>query len=224
MNTPVKILIADDHPIFRRGLHDVIEEDSKFSVIGEAGNGIEALRLIAEFSPDVVLADINMPQMDGLDLARVVREKYPSLSVIILTMHKDKAMFDAALAAGARGYMLKENAAEDINECLKTVAAGGHYIAPSLSGFLISRAARVADFTEQTPSLKILTKTERRVLRLVAEDKTSREIGELLFIHPRTVDNHRRNICQKLDLHGSHALLRFALTHKSELAHDQEGV
>ncbi|MCY7375511.1 MAG: response regulator transcription factor [Pyrinomonadaceae bacterium] len=217
MNTPVKILIADDHPIFRRGLRHCIEEDAKFSVIGEAENGIEALRLIAALNPDAVLADIDMPEMNGLDLARVVREKYPSLPVVILTMHKDKAMFDAALAAGARGYVLKENAANDINECLKMVAGGGHYIAPSLSGFLLSRAARVSDFSAATPSLKILTRTERRVLRLVAEDKTSREIGDLLFIHPRTVDSHRRNICQKLNLHGSHALLRFALTHKSEL-------
>lgn len=218
MNTPVKILIADDHPIFRRGLRNCIEDDAKFSVTGEAGNGVEALRLIAELRPDVILADIDMPEMNGLDLASAVREKYPSLPVVILTMHKDRAMFDAALAAGARGYMLKENAAVDINECLKTVAGGGHYIAPSLSGFLLSRAARVSNFTDATPSLKILTQTERRVLRLVAEDKTSREIGELLFIHPRTVDSHRRNICQKLNLHGSHALLRFALIHKSELS------
>lgn len=218
MNTPFKILIADDHPIFRRGLRGVIVEDSKFSVVGEAGNGIEALCLIAELNPDVVIADINMPEMDGLELACEVREKHPSARVVILTMHKDKAMFDAALDAGARGYMLKENAADDINNCIKTVVGGGHYIAPALSGFLVSRAARVTDFAEQTPSLKILTKTERRVLRLVAEDKTSRKIAEILFIHPRTVDNHRRNICQKLNLHGSHALLRFALKHKSELA------
>jgi DNA-binding NarL/FixJ family response regulator len=218
MIMPIKILIADDHPIFRRGLRGVIEEDSRFSVVGEAGDGIEALRLIGEFNPDIVVADINMPNMDGLELASAVREKYPLASVVILTMHKDKAMFDAALDSGARGYMLKENAVADINECLKTVSIGGHYITPSLSGFLINRAARVSEFNEQTPSLKILTKTERRVLRLVAEDKTSREIAEMLFIHPRTVDNHRTNICQKLNLHGSHALLRFALTHKSELS------
>jgi DNA-binding NarL/FixJ family response regulator len=220
MNAPFKILIADDHPIFRRGLRGCLEENSKFSVVGEAGDGGEALRLIAELKPDVVVADINMPEMDGLDLARAVREKFPSTAIVILTMHKDKAMFDAALASGARGYLLKENAVEHINGCLKTVAGGSRYIAPSLSDFLLSRAARVSDFTRAEPNLKVLTKTERRVLILVAEDKTSREIGEFLFIHPRTVDNHRRNICQKLNLHGSHALLRFALTHKSELADD----
>lgn len=218
MNVPVKILIADDHPIFRRGLRGCLEENATFSIVGEAADGVEALRLTGELKPDVVITDINMPQMDGLDLARAVREKFPATAVIILTMHKDKAMFDAALSSGARGYLLKENAVDYINECLQTISGGNHYIAPSLSGFLIERAARVSDFTEQTPSLKVLTNTERRVLRLVAEDKTSREIGELLFIHPRTVDNHRRNICQKLNLHGSHALLRFALTHKSELS------
>lgn len=217
MNTPVKILIADDHPIFRRGLKDVIQENSRFSVVGEADDGVSALNQIAETAPDVVVADVNMPNMDGLELAAKIKEKFPLAAVVILTMHKDKAMFEAALDAGVRGYMLKENAADDICECLKTVAKGGHYIAPSLSGFLLSRAARVQEFAEQTPNLKILTKTERRVLRFVAEDKTSREIAELLFIHPRTVDNHRTNICQKLNLHGSHALLRFALTHKSEL-------
>src|SRR5687768_3247218 len=165
MKTSVKILIADDHPIFRRGLRHVIEEDSRFLVIGEAGDGLSALRLLAEFNPDVVIADINMPEMDGLDLACAVREKHPAAAVVILTMHKDAGVFDAAMDAGARGYMLKENAVTDINECLKTVAIGGHYIAPALSGFLINRAARISKFNEQKPSLKILTKTERRILR-----------------------------------------------------------
>jgi DNA-binding NarL/FixJ family response regulator len=132
-------------------------------------------------------------------------------------MHKDETMFNWAMDVGVAGYVLKESAVTDITECIKTVAAGRHYITPALSDFLFQRSRKNIRFQEQTDGLNSLTKTERRILKLIAEDKTSREIGELLFIHSRTVDNHRTNICQKLDIHGNHALLRFALKHQSEL-------
>jgi DNA-binding NarL/FixJ family response regulator len=218
MSDEIKILIVDDHPIFRKGLRQVIESDSKLKVIEEAENGAAALELIEKSKPEVVVADVNMPQMNGLELARKISEKNLPVALVFLTMHKDEMMFNAAMDAGVRGYVLKDNAVSDITECVKTVAAGRHYITPSLTEYLFNRSQKNAAFKEQKNGLDALTKTERRVLRLIAEEKTSREIGELLFIHPRTVDNHRTNICQKLDLHGSNALLRFALTHKSELS------
>jgi DNA-binding NarL/FixJ family response regulator len=217
MNERIKILIVDDHPIFRQGLRQVIESDASLQVLGEAEDGVAALTLIEALKPSVVVADVNMPRMGGLELARKIKEKNIKVALVFLTMHKDETMFNSAMDVGVAGYVLKESAATDITECIKTVAAGRHYITPALSDFLFQRSRKNIRFQEQTDGLNSLTKTERRILKLIAEDKTSREIGELLFIHSRTVDNHRTNICQKLDIHGSHALLRFALKHQSEL-------
>lgn len=214
MSNEIKIIIVDDHPIFRKGLRQVIESDARLKVIDESENGVAALELIENLSPDVVVADVNMPQMGGLDLARAIRDKNLNLALIFLTMHKDEAMFNAAMDAG----VVKDSAILDITDCIKTVFAGRRYITPALSDFLFNRSRKNAAFAAKTGDLNSLTKTERKVLRLIAEEKTSKEIGEILFIHSRTVDNHRTNICQKLDLHGSNALLRFALKHQSELA------
>lgn len=218
MPTEIKIIIVDDHPIFRRGLRQVIESDARLKVLGEAENGVEALDLIENFKPDAVVADVNMRQMGGLELARKVKEKNLPVALVLLTMHKDETMFNAAMDVGVRGYVLKDSAIVDINDCVKTVASGRRYITPALSDYLFNRSRKTAAFAEQTSGLNSLTKTEQRILQFISEEKTSKEIGEILFIHPRTVDNHRTNICQKLDIHGSNALLRFALTHKSEIA------
>lgn len=218
MSEMIKILIVDDHPIFRRGLRQVIETDAQLNVIEEAENGRAALDLIKTLQPDVVVADVNMPQMGGIELARRIKEKNLPPALVFLTMHRDEIMFNAAMDLGVKGYVLKDNAISDITDCIKTVAAGKRYVTPALTEYLFSRSRQTTDFKKRTGGLDALTKTERRVLRMIAEDKTSREIGEILFIHPRTVDNHRTNICQKLDIHGTNALLRFALTHKSELS------
>lgn len=218
MNEEIKILIVDDHPIFRRGLRQVIETDAQLNVVAEAENGLAALDLIENLKPAVVVADVNMPQMGGIELARTVKEKNLPAALIFLTMHRDEIMFNAAMDLGVKGYVLKDNAISDITDCIKTVAAGRRYVTPSLTEYLFNRKGKNSDANEQSGTLNSLTKTERRVLRLIAEEKTSKEIGEILFIHSRTVDNHRTNICTKLNLHGTNALLRFALTHKSELA------
>ncbi|HEY0427188.1 MAG TPA: response regulator transcription factor [Pyrinomonadaceae bacterium] len=218
MMTEIKILIVDDHPIFRRGLRQVIENDPQLKVVDEAENGLTALSLIENLKPLVVVADVHMPQMGGLELARKIKEKNLQVALVFLTMHKDETMFNAAMDLNVRGYVLKDNAVSDITDCIKTVASGKHYITPALTEYLFNRSQKTAEFKAQTDGLSSLTKTERRVLKLIAEEKTSKNIGELLFIHPRTVDNHRTNICQKLDIHGTNALLRFALTHKSELS------
>jgi DNA-binding NarL/FixJ family response regulator len=216
MSLETKIIIADDHPIFRRGLKQVIEEETGLRVIGDAENGIEALALIEKLSPDVAIIDGHMPEMGGLELAKTVKSKNLPVKLVFLTMFKDEAMFNEAMSIGVKGYVLKDNAVTDIVACIKSVNQGQPFIAPSLTQFLLNRSNLTGTPKKEDLILKSLTKTERRILRFIAEEKTSREIGEILFIHPRTVDNHRTNICQKLDLHGSNALLRFALTHKAD--------
>ena len=213
----IQILIADDHPIFRKGLRQVIEAETGLQVIAEADNGVEALEQIHRLAPDIAILDIHMPNMSGFDLARTIHEQKIEVEVIFLTMHKAEDIFNAAVDIGVKGYVLKESAVTDIVGGIRAVVDGQPYISPQLSSFLLNRSARRASLRETVPGLDDLTPTERRVLRMLAEYKTSKQIGDELFIHPRTVDNHRANICQKLGLRGSHALMKFAVENKSEI-------
>jgi DNA-binding NarL/FixJ family response regulator len=214
--TKIRVVIADDHPIFRKGLREVIEDDPGLLVVGEAEDGAAAFDRLRMLKPDVAVLDIGMPKMDGFTLAREVRASDLSVAIIFLTMYKEEDALNRALDLGVMGYVLKDSAAADIVEGIKSVAAGRHYISPSISSYLVTRSARPAEL-EGRSGLRSLTPTERRILKLVAEKKTSKEIGRELFVSPRTIDNHRASICLKLDIHGSNALLKFALEHKSEL-------
>ena len=216
MATETTVIIADDHPIFRKGLRLVIE-DAGMRVLAEADDGAEALELVRRLRPDVAVIDVEMPKLDGFELARLLRDEKLGVEIIFLTMYKDEDVFNAALDTGVRGYVVKDSAAADIAQCVRAVLAGGHYISPSVSAHLINRTNRSASLRRERPGLEQLTPTERRVLRLIAESKTSREIAAELFISQRTVETHRTNISTKLELHGSHALLKFAHEHKSEL-------
>ncbi|MEQ1606560.1 MAG: response regulator transcription factor [Pyrinomonadaceae bacterium] len=210
----ITIIIADDHPIVRQGLRQVIEEDRRLHVVAEANNGREAIEAIETHSPHVTILDVDMPVMNGFDAARVIREKGLKTGIIFLTMHRDEDIFNEAIDLGAKGYVLKDSALTDIIECIKTVAASEHYASHALTSFLINRTRRAIGLTGKQPSITDLTPTERRVLKLIAENLTTKEIGEQLFVSPRTVEKHRENICQKLGLQGSHSLLKFALSQK----------
>ncbi len=212
-----RILIADDHPIFRRGLRQVIESEARLRVVAEADDGATALEKIIELRPDIAVLDIHMPEMSGFDLARTVFEQEIPVEVIFLTMHKAEDLFNAAMDLGVKGYVLKDSAVTDILGSIRAVIAGEPYISPQLSGFLLDRSARRQQLRRAAPGLDELTPTERRVLRMLAEYKTSKQIADELFISSRTVDNHRANISAKLGLHGSHALLKFAIEHKAEI-------
>jgi len=218
MNTEIHIVIADDHPVFRHGLRQLIEIEQGLKVIGEASDGQVALNMIQELRPNVAVLDVNMPHLKGLDVAREIQRQQLPVSIIFLTMHDDESMFNEALNVGAKGYLLKDSASSDIVSSIRTVAAGQHYISPTISSYLMNRAARRAAFGEQTPSLKDLTPTELRILKLIAQNESSKAIADQLFISYRTVENHRYSICQKLGLHGNNALVRFALEHRSELS------
>jgi DNA-binding NarL/FixJ family response regulator len=217
MTNDIKILIADDHPIFRNGLAQLLKTVPNFHIIAEAENGVAALSYLEKDLPDVAVLDLDMPEKDGFEVARVIVEKNWPVAVIILTMHKNESLFNAALNLGVKGYVLKDSAMADIINAIKAVARGEEFISSALSSYLFNRSRRAVALVENKPSLNDLTETERRVLRLIGLYKTSREIGDELFISKRTVDRHRANIAEKLDLKGSHAVLKFALNHKAEL-------
>lgn len=213
----IRVLIADDHPIFRKGLREVIEDDDELLVVGEADDGAAAFERLRALAPEVAVLDIGMPKMDGFAVAQKIVAAKLDVRIIFLTMYKERDAFNHALDLGVRGYLLKDSAATEIVGGIKAVAAGEHYISPAISSFLLSRAARADSLAAAHPGLQTLTPTENRILRFIADKKTSKEIADELFVSPRTVDNHRANICQKLDLRGGNALLKFALEHKSEL-------
>lgn len=214
-NNELQIIIADDHPIFRRGLRMVIEADPQLKVVAEAEDGAMALAEVKRLRPRVVVLDMDMPNLDGMAVAREIGEQRLPVEIAFMTMHKDEATFNAALELGVKGYVVKDSAANEIIGCIKAVAAGQSFISPVLSGLLLSRHTPGA--RQQPAGLNLLTQAERRVLRLIAAGKLNNEIAEALFISVRTVEHHRSNICSKLGLNGKHALLTFALTHKTEI-------
>jgi DNA-binding NarL/FixJ family response regulator len=217
MNGNVRIVIADDHPVFLQGLRQIIELEPGLEVVGEAGDGNSALEAIRIFKPGIVILDIEMPQLDGLAVTRRLREQKLPIEVILLTVHREESLLSYALELGVRGYVLKDSAVVDIVSCINAVVRGEYYTSPALTTYLVDRS-RIAERPRGSrPGLPDLTPTERHVLRLIADYKTSKEIAEDLGISRRTVETHRTNICQKLEIHGSHALMKFALEHKSRL-------
>jgi len=214
----IRIVIADDHPIFRKGLRGTIETDPTLKIIAEAEDGAQALELIQTLKPEIAILDMEMPHKDGFEVIQEIQEKKLPVLVIFLTMYKDERFFNAAMNRGAKGYVLKESAVNDIITGIKAVASGQHFISPLLSTYLLNRHQRTASLAVQKPGLSNLTPAEREVLRLIAANKTSKQIAGELFIAVRTVEKHRANISEKLELRGSHALLNFALEHKSELS------
>ena len=217
MKAEVKVLLADDHPLFRRGLREVIEENRRFRIVGEAADGAEAMRLVLELKPHLAVVDIDMPAMNGLELARSIQKMKFAPSVIFLTMYKDESMFNAAMDAGVKAYVLKENATGEILTALDHVADGKPYEGKSIPGLSQRRSDRAKELVLSKPQIDDLTPAERRILKHIAEDRTSKEIANLLHISVRTVENHRLSICQKLNLHGCFGLLKFALAHKAYL-------
>jgi DNA-binding NarL/FixJ family response regulator len=223
MNTPhvtpcrIRLLIADDHPLFRQGLRQTIETEPTLQIVREVGDGRSALQAIRELKPEICILDINMPELDGLALLREMHALRLQSKVIILTMHKEEDLFNAAMDLDVKGYVLKENAVSDILTAVRTILNGHRYISPTLTDCLLARRASADLLRERKPGLDRLTPAEKRILKRIAQDRTSKEIADELGLSPRTVENHRTNICAKLDVHGIHGLVKFAYDNKSRL-------
>jgi DNA-binding NarL/FixJ family response regulator len=217
MKAETHILIADDHPLLRQGLRQAIESDPQLIVVAEVGDGNSALERLRKLRPEIAVLDVNMPELDGFGVARVIREEQLPVEIIFLTVYRERTFFNQALDLGAKGYILKDSASTDIVTGIKAVAAGEYFTSPALTSYLINRQRPTTADSEPATGMASLTPTERRILSLIAAYKTSKEIADELCISFRTVNTHRANICQKLHLQGNHALMKFALAHQDEL-------
>lgn len=211
----ISIIIADDHPIFRNGLANVIREEKSFSIIYEANNGQEAFDSILLKKPDVAILDIKMPLKTGIEVVEELTVENLKTRIVFLTMYKEEEWFRKAMQLGVSGYVLKECAVDDIIECIKTVAEGKHYISPIISTYLVdyARKTQLADYS----IVEKLTVTERKILLHIADKFTSRQIADSLNVSIRTIENHRNNICSKMNIHGVNSLLKFAIDNKGIL-------
>src|SRR5581483_9049142 len=213
----IKVFIADDHPIFRHGLRQIIERTPQLVVVDEAEDGETAWQKLMTTDADVAVLDVDMPGRDGFEVAVAARDSRLKIAIVFLTMHKDEHFLNKALNLNVKGYIIKDSALTDIVQCIRAAAAGQEYVSPQLTGFLLNRGRRAANLVTNKPQLAALTAIERRVLKLVAEYKSNKQIAGELFLSVRTIEHHRARIGQKLELDGHHALLKFAIEHQSEL-------
>lgn len=204
------IILADDHPIVRRGLRSVLEVEKDFSLIGEAGDGIEAVRLVENLTPNILITDMMMPGLTGLEVTRQVRHRVPKVKIIILSMHAAESYVLEALRNGANGYVLKDSAADELVHAIREVLAGRRYLSSQLSERAIETYIQKSE-SSITDSYDSLTNREREVLKLTAEGCTNNEIAERLFISPRTAETHRANLMKKLSLSNHTELIRYAI-------------
>jgi DNA-binding NarL/FixJ family response regulator len=214
----IRIVVADDHPVVRGGLKFSISEDPDLKVVGEAGDGEAALILIKKLHPHVTLLDIDMPKLDGFGVAREIARLKLQTKIIFLSLHRDEDIFRTAMDIGGNGYLLKDSAMDEIVTAVKTVMDGRPYLSSAIAMQLLQSTEKETSNSEPENHLtRDLTFSERRILRLIADGKSSKEIGDELSVHYRTIENHRTNICRKLGIEGANALLRFALQHKDTL-------
>ena len=213
MTTAYRIVLADDHILVRQGLKALVDGVADLEVVGEADDGLELLDLLREVTSDLVVLDISMPHLRGIEAIREVKAIQPHLKVLILTMHKEMDLLTAAIAAGANGYVLKEDADEQLFHAIDEIRGGGMYISPKLSGPLMADwAETVRGDRSQATEKDRLTVREREILKLAAEGKSSKAIADLLGISHRTVEHHRANLMAKLDLKRIADLVKYAIS------------
>ena len=212
MSEKKSILIIDDHPLFREGLKAIIERDSRFEVVGEAGNGREGVQMTKKLKPDMIIVDISLPDRSGIQLTREIRTFLSTTRILIVSMHSKIDYIAEAFQAGATGYVVKESASERLLQGLESVASGDYFLDSSVSHAVVEnlmksplKEAKITDADYDT-----LTPREQEIMRLLAEGLSSKKVAEKLFISPKTVENHRSNIMNKLSLHNTIELIRYA--------------
>jgi len=212
MMEPYRVVLADDHILVRQGLKRILEEMADLEVIGEAGNGLELLKLLERITPQMILLDISMPNLRGIEAIREIKALHPEAKILIITMHKDKEYLYQAISAGANGYFLKEDADTELSTAIETIRRGKVYISPLLSGDLADDWAQTYRAKSKLPyEPDTLTTREREVLKMIAEGKSSKDIADLFFISVRTVERHRANLMDKLGIKKTADLVKYAI-------------
>lgn len=209
--TPYRIVLADDHRMFRLGIRKILEKDQGIEVVGEAGDGLKLLELLRTVTPDLIILDVSMPNLRGIEATREIKKILPNVKVLILSMHRDKEYVCSAISAGAEGYLLKEDADTDLFAAIEKIRREGHFISPLLASELTFDVLQTHLKGRTTAEAEPLSTREREVLKLIAEGLSNKEIADLLSISVRTVENHRANIMKKLNLKTTAHLTKYAI-------------
>jgi len=207
----LRVLLADDHAIVRRGLRSLLETEPGLSVVAEAADGLDALRLCEEHEPDVIILDVGMPKLNGIEVAARAQKLRRPPHVIILSMHADESYIIRALSAGARAYLLKDATDEDLIPAVRTVAAGKPFFSPAVAGVLVDDYVRQLQTRGLTDTYHLLTDREKEVLQLLAEGRSNKEVASILNLGLSTVETHRGNLMQKLNLHNTAEIVLYAV-------------
>lgn len=217
IGTKSRVLLIDKDPVFRQDIKQAIASDPQMEVAGEAKDGEIALSLVRSLMPDVVVVDLDLPGMGGLELIEQIRRLLKPPAVLVLTMHRNDQMINAALDRGALGYLIKENTAAELVNAVRSVVRKQIYVTAILTGALLRRARKAEALRDEIRGLACLTPMELRVFKLLSASKTIHQVARHLFISPRTVESHRTNICEKLGFKDRNDLLQFAIEHRKEL-------
>jgi len=209
----INLILADDHHLIIDGITRLLEDEVEINIVATCSNGKDVLEILPKINVDVLLLDLDMPIMNGLQCAETVKLKYPHVKIAILTMHQEKALIQKFIEFGVNGYFLKTIQKDELLHAIKTIAVGGDYFPSDVTKALLQKQTITAD-VNQSPLLNELTKREIEIIRLVAQGFSNNDIGKKLFISPRTVDTHRTNIMRKLDLHNVAEIVRFAFQNK----------
>lgn len=206
----IRVLLAEDHQIVREGLRALLEKQGNIQVVAETENGRQAFQLVRRHKPDIVIMDINMPELNGIDATRLILHEEPQTRVIALSMHSDRQFVDGMLRAGASGYLLKDCASEELVQCIKTVISGRVYLSPAVTPMIVQQFIQ-PNRNDVLAAGGELTTREREVLQMIAEGRSTKDIADSLFISVKTVETHRKNIMDKTELHSVAELVKFAI-------------
>lgn len=216
-NDKITILIADDHPMFLSGMRTELNKDPEIKIIAETSNGREAFELIKELKPEVALLDIQMPEMNGIEITAEIRSENMDTKIILLTMYDEKSIFLKAIKEGVNGYLLKEDAVQNVIDAVKSVYAGKEFLSSKLTDALVRKVKEIFSEDENLKLIKTLTSLEKQILIFISELKTNDELSQLLNVSKRTIENQKVNIAKKLELSGARDLLKFSVKNKHHL-------